>query len=105
MQTMSSPTSAIPTIQTQEKPAAAEPKKTAGHAFGRVWQWLKDNHKSILISTISAVAIAGVIAGLTALTIAFPQVMVPIYIGAGVLAAGTGVLTVALFAGFAVGGH
>lgn len=102
---MSSPTTAITTSQAQEKPPATEPKKTVGSAFGRAWQWLKDNHKTILISTISAVAIAAAIAGLTALTIAFPYVMVPIYISVGVLAACTGALTVALFAGFAVGGH
>jgi len=75
--------------------------KTESNAFGKAWRWIKEHHEAIIITTISVVAAAALVAGLTFLTIAFPYVMVPIYIFTGVGAA----LTVALFAGFAAGGH
>lgn len=67
----------------------------------KAWIWIKKHWDIILISTISAVAIGALIAGLVALTLFFPHVMIPIWIVAG----GIGGVLVLLGAGFAAGGH
>ncbi len=88
-------------VAKQQEPEA----KKSSNAFGRLWTWIKENHECIIISLVSAAAAAALITGLVFLTIAFPEVMVPIYIATGVLAAGGAALTAMLFGGFAVGGH
>jgi hypothetical protein len=51
----------------------------------RAWHWIKDHKAGVLYTTISVVALAAIIGGLVALTIFFPHVMIPIWIGLGVL--------------------
>lgn len=52
---------------------------------GKVWSWFKNHSTTILIVTISIVAVTAILAGLAALTFFFPMVMVPIWIGTGLI--------------------
>ena len=58
--------------------------------LGRTWQWLKEHKTDILITTISLVAAAAIIAGLSVLTITYPRVMLPIFALASITGRGVG---------------
>ena len=88
-----------------EDPLRLPPKEendciAAQHKFlGKAWTWIQNHSKAILISTISAVAIAVLVAGVVALTIFFPPVMIPILVVAGVIGAALVVLGIGFAAG------
>lgn len=54
--------------------------------LNRAWSWLKNHTLELKITAVVTAALAAAVYGLTILTFAFPHVMIPLWIGVGVVA-------------------
>lgn len=69
------------------------------HFLGKCWTWIKNHRVCISVTLITIVGIAALLAGLGALTIFFPHVMVPIWVVAGAIVLGGGFFMLLFAAG------